>query len=193
MPIFYRGAAVGTYWHRNDARLIGFTPQAPGVVPSINRLMGHIARGTVSSPYISLTKSYGVALDYAVSLNYGQTTPTSVSPGYVYEIEIDDPPPAGLQISDPIQEVAQILPMPLDLNPYQHDGLPTFLLGIVDPQNMAHFLTAPGPQPPPGTGTPRPPNLTIQLEALVRALRDAEILAVGNIPAVCVRNRFDVW
>jgi hypothetical protein len=51
MPIFYRGAGVGTHWHINDARLTGFTPQAPGIVLSIDRLMQHIVSGTVSSPY----------------------------------------------------------------------------------------------------------------------------------------------
>ena len=48
-------------------------------------------------------------------------------------------------------------------------------------------------QPPVSEGTPRPPNLTIELETLVRALRDAEILAHGNIPATCVKNRLEVY
>ncbi|MDG4603388.1 MAG: hypothetical protein P9C48_09030 [Defluviicoccus sp.] len=42
-------------------------------------------------------------------------------------------------------------------------------------------------------GTPRAPNLSPELETLVRALRDAEILAVGNVPASCVRSRYEVW
>lgn len=190
MPIFYRGAGAGTYWHRNDARLSGFTPQAPGVVPSINRLINHVSRGTVYSPYISLTRSYGVALNYAVLP--GQAIATRANPGYVYEIEIDEPLPPGLQLLDPVKEVAAVVPSPLSLVPYQHDGRPDFLLGVVNPKRMRRFLTAPCPQPPPGGGTSRPPNLTIELETLVRALRDAEILAVGNIPAACIRNRFDV-
>ena len=41
--------------------------------------------------------------------------------------------------------------------------------------------------------TSRPPNLSLQLETLVRALRDAEILAYGIIPATCVMNCFDVF
>ena len=48
-------------------------------------------------------------------------------------------------------------------------------------------------QPPASEGTPRSPNLTIELETLVRALRDAEILAHGNIPVTCVKNRFEVY
>jgi hypothetical protein len=55
---------------------------------------------------------------------------------------------------------------------------------------MKQFLTTPIVQPPPRRGTQRPANLSIELETLVRSLRDAEILAVGNIPASCVRNRY---
>ena len=42
-------------------------------------------------------------------------------------------------------------------------------------------------------GTPRPPNLSLELETFVRSLRDAEILAYGTIPATCVVNCFDVF
>ncbi len=51
MPIFYRGAGVGTYWHQHDARLTGFMPKSPTVVSSVDRIMQHVARGTISSPY----------------------------------------------------------------------------------------------------------------------------------------------
>ena len=74
---------------------------------------------------------------------------------------------------------------------YQHNGLPTFLLGVVSPGDMSHFRKGRQPQPP-GPGLPCPPNLTPQLEALVKALRDAEILAYGHISARCIKNRFDV-
>ena len=92
------------------------------------------------------------------------------------------------------KEVAPVLPQPLDVNPpYQHDGSPTFLLGIVDPINMREYLRQHAPQPPDSEGTPRAPNLTIALETLVRTLRDAEILAEGIIPAVCVKHKFEVY
>ena len=76
---------------------------------------------------------------------------------------------------------------------YQHDGLPNFLIGIADPISMRHFLEQHIIQPPTSGGTPRTPNLTIELETLVRALRDAEILVTGIIPANCVKNSFDVY
>ena len=57
---------------------------------------------------------------------------------------------------------------------------------------MGHHLDTPIMQPPRGGGTVRSANLMPQLEALVRALRDSEILAVGNIPASCVIFRHPV-
>ena len=192
MAIFYRGAGIGTYWHIHDARQIGFTARAPQMQPTPDRLMLHIARGTVNSPFISLTRSYGIALNYANF--FANEVPTSQHPAYVYEIEINEPMPLGLKLLDPIKEVAPILPAPLDMNPsYQHDGGPAFLLGVVDPVNMRQFLTQHSPQPPASAGTLRPPNLTIALETLVRTLRDAEILAEGRIPANCVNHRFEVY
>jgi hypothetical protein len=191
MPMFYRGAGVGTYWHTNDACQRGFTPQVPGMAPSIHRLMVHVARGTVTSPYVSLTRSYGVAWSYAVF--FGRMQPTHTTPAYVYELEINDPLPPGLQLLDPVKAVAAAAPSPLQSISYQHDGLPNFLLGVVDPMRMKQFLHVHALQPPPGGGTSRPPHLTMELEALVRALRDAEILAVGNVPTTCVRTRYPVW
>src|SRR5260370_15284952 len=99
MPMFYRGAGRGTYWHANDARLTGFAPQAPGMMASTTRLMDNIARGTVSSPYVSLTRSYGVGLAYAAYS--GRQRPTQANPADVYEIELDDPLPAGVQVPYP--------------------------------------------------------------------------------------------
>ena len=192
MAIFYRGAGIGTYWHTHDARQQGFIARAPQTQPTADRLMLHIARGTTNSPFISLTRSYGIALNYASF--FGNRIPTPQDPAYVYEIEINQPIPSGLKLLDPIKEVAPILPMPIGANsPYQHDGGPAFLLGVVDPINMGHFLALQSPQPPSSGGTPRPPNLTITLETLVRTLRDAEILAEGTIPATCVKHRFDVY
>ncbi len=191
VAIFYKGAGIGTYWHINDARQTGFIARAPQMQPTPDQLMLHIARGTVNSPFISLTRSYGIALNYAKF--YGKEISSPQNPAFVYEIEINEPIPSGLKIIDPIKEVAPVLPLPLGINPpYQHDGGPDFLLGIVDPTNMGEYLTQHAPQPPDSGGTPRTPNLTIDLETLVRTLRDAEILAEGTIPADCVKHKFKV-
>lgn len=192
MAIFYRGAGIVTYWHIHDAGQSGFISRVPKMQPTTDRLMLHIARGTVNSPFISLTRSYGIALNYANFL--GREIPTPQRPTYVYEIEINEPVFSGLKLLDPIKEVAPVLPQPLSINPpYQHDGGPAFLLGIVDPINMRKYLTQHAPQPPDSEGTPRTPNLTIALETLVRTLRDVELLAEGMIPAACVKHKFEVY
>jgi hypothetical protein len=152
--------------------------------------MYHVARGTVLSPYISLTRSYGVARNYALFAGRGR--PTITEPSYVYEVELINPPPDGLRLLDPVREVASVAPSPLDLLGYQHDGTPDFILGVVNPLRMSRYLTEKCQQPPPAGGAPRAPNLTIELETLVRALRDAEILAVGTIPAHCIRSRIEL-
>ena len=162
------------------------------MIPTVTRQMLHIARSTVNSPFISLTRSYAVAWHYAMVSS--ERVPTPEDPAYVHEIEIQEPLPLGLHILDPVKEVAQMLPPPANSGPpYQHDGLPDFLLGVVDPGRMGDFLIQYAMQPPSSEGTPRSPNLTIELETLVRALRDAEILAHGIIPTPCVKNIFDVY
>jgi len=191
MATFYKGAGIGTHWHVHDSRRVGFTARSPATYPETKVLIEHIATGTDNSPYISLTRSYAVAWDYAMN---GTEIPTSTNPGYVYEIEIDIPLPSDLRILDPIKEVALSLPMADSESEYpfyQHNGLTNFLLGVVSPSDMLHFQIGRELQPP-GPGVPCAPNLTSQLEALVKALRDAEILACGHIPAHCVKNRFDV-
>ena len=195
MATFYKGAGLGTYWHVHDSRQVGFTARAPETAPMTAAMIVHITAGTINSPYISLTRSYAVAWDYA--MRGGTDIPTLDKPGYVYEIEIDSPLPSGLRLVDPVKEVALNLPTPIDVDSeeedffYQHNGLPTFLLGVVDPITMLHLQVGRQPQPP-GPGVPCPPNLTPQLEAFVNALRDAEILLHGHIPPSCVKNRFEV-
>ena len=189
MPIFYRGAGVGSYWHVRNAHTTGFVAKEPGMAPTGDRLMEHIAKGTIASPYISLTRSFAVAWDYA---NMGGRPPTAQTPAYVYEVEIKDRPPLGPTIVDPVKEVARQLPAPLASLSYQHNRRPSFLHGVVDPVTMGNFLLDPGPQVPGSVGPATPPNLTIHLITLVNALRDEEILAVGIIPESCVRFRHEV-
>lgn len=189
MPIFFRGAGLGTYWHpaNNDARLHGFTPHVPGMARSHSRLMQHIAEATTSSPYVSLTRSWGVALSYALN---GRAPATQTDPAYIYEIEIDNPLPLGLVLLDPVKEVVNAVPPPTGM-PYQHDGSPDFLLGIVDPIGQQQFLNQVRPHPPGGVS--RPPNLSLELTTIVRALRDAEIIVVGVVPANCVTGCIPVF
>lgn len=130
MAIFYRGSGIGTYWHLNDPIESGFAARAPGMTPTITRLMLHIARSTVNSPFISITRSYAVAWRYAMLSSV--KVPTVNTPAYVHEIEIQEPLPKGLELLDPVKEVANTLPFPTSIGPpYQHDGFPDFLLALL--------------------------------------------------------------
>lgn len=189
MPVFYRGAGVGTFWHQRDARISGFQAWNPGAAPSPYSVIRHIVTGTVASPFISLTRSFGVARTYALA---GARESTEECPGYVYEIEIDGSA-EFVNLIDPLQRIAGSLPDPIESHSYHHDGSPDFILGIVSPDRFVDVLRAPYPQPPPEGGTVRPPKLSAELEAMVRVLRDAEVLAVRSIPAICIRGRFKVW
>ena len=193
MPLFYKGSGVGTYWHGNNAQQTGFTAQFPGMASNISILMGHIAHSRTQSPYISLTRSSGVAWEYAIY--GGHNPPTPNDPAFIYEIQLDDPLPHGLSLIDPIMQIAASLPTPSSHTSYQHDGHQSYLLGVVDPLLMNNYLKTPVKQPPfTQTSSLRIPNHpNAILEMLVHALRDAEILATGIIPRSCVINRFPVW
>ena len=130
MAIYYRGAGVRTYWHENDAQILGFTAKAPDVEHTLDRLMLHVARMDINSPYISLTKSYGVAYTYA--LFFGHARPYKRTPAYIYEIEFDNPLPNTVALLDPVKEVATGSGSAPSEIRYHHDGDGNFLLGVFD-------------------------------------------------------------
>ena len=183
MAIFYKGAGPGTYWNVHDATVVGFTAHSPALSTSPSRVVRHITGGSTHSPYTSLTSSYAVAWDYAVYAGSLTVVATKANPGYVYVIDLPDPPPPGLVLLDPVVEVSVRLPPPGGLVSYQHDGSPQFLIGVVSPRRHRRYLTSPCVKAPPAA--PGPPSTPSPiLEAMVSALRDAEILAMGSIPAV---------
>ncbi len=188
MPIFYRGAGVGTYWHINDPEVAGFTPRLPRARASRDRLMNHVARGTVTSPFVSLTRSYGVAFDYA---RQGQAPASSSHPALVWEVEIPDNLPPGLRLVDPVKEVARRLPGPLAALHYAHDGPQSFLLGLIAPLRFTNLLDA-IPLPPGGSSPPKAANLSLELQTLVFALRDSEALVCGTLPKEWIVARHEV-
>jgi hypothetical protein len=153
MPLFYKGAGPGTYWHNHDARLTGFAPQAPGIAPGVVRVVGHIANGSTHSPYVSLTKSFGIAWDYAVYCGRRRPVATAADPGFVYEVDLADPLPRGMQLLDPMQVVTGAFANPLAVAPYQHNGASRFVLGVIDPLRMRHLLAVPSRQPPRRVGS----------------------------------------
>jgi hypothetical protein len=190
MTLFYKGVAAGTFHHSHDLRLIGLAPRHPGGAPGLSSIISHIRRGPAVgvSPYISLTRSYGIAADYAHSARFHP----SLALGHVYVIEITDPPPAGVVLLDPVGEIALAHRNPATQHSYHHDGDKNFLLGIVDGVTMRHHLTSYVKEPPGSGATVRFPRLSDALEAMVRGLRDAEVIVLGNLPASCFIQRFDV-
>ncbi len=69
---------------------------------------------------------------------------------------------------DPVQSIAKHYNWIHD-----HDGGTNLITGIADPLS-AHILAA-HPQRPPGF-TPRTPNFSLEMEALIKAIRDFEVL-----------------
>ena len=175
MATFYKGAGIGTHWHSRDSRRVGFTARSPATNPKTEGLIDHIVTDTVNSPYISLTRSYAVAWHYAVFS--GKQEPGQGKPAYIYEIEIDDVLPHGLNLLDPVKEVIHILPQSLR--------------GVVDLNYMKNLLGGQTPQPSNLRGH-FSPNVELQLMALTFAQRDAEVLVHGYIPPFCVKHRFEV-
>jgi hypothetical protein len=184
MALFYKGVGVGTFLHANDPRLHGMPPRAAGIPHGSTMVMHHITRGTTINPYVSLTRSYGVAEMYAREASF--PFPTLAMPAYVYEINIPDPVPTGFFLLDPVKEIAATLPSPVTSLSYFHDGDKDFILGVASPTLMATHLHAPIRQPPGSSGAPRAAILTLELETLVCALRDAETLVLGTVPTAFV-------
>jgi hypothetical protein len=191
MPRFFKGVGVGTHLHQFDLRAIGINARMPALPNDLNAVMHHIARGTTTSPCISLTRSYGVAEEYAIDAS--RAPPTAATPAFVYEIDIPDPAPRGMLVIDPVVEVASGNSNPLISPSYHHDGSMDFLLGVVDPAAMVHHLGTHIRTPQGSAPGLRPANLSLELETLVRALRDAEVLVVGAIPNTHVLIQHPVY
>lgn len=187
MPTFYRGIAPNTFLHGKDLRVDGMQPRASAVSAGIDAIMDHIAWTATLSPYISLTRSFGVAADYAKG---GPGTP----PGHVYVVRMDAAQAAqeSITLLDPVLEIAKVHADPFATATYHHNGAPNFILALVDQLNFAGLLKLPAPCPPNATSTGAPPAVSKALEALVRALRDAEILAKGSIPRALIVDRIDI-
>jgi hypothetical protein len=192
MALFYKGIGPGTFHSGTDLRSAGLSPRDPNAwTSSIHPLMAHICDGTTIGGYISLTRSFGVARDYAFM---GRIPPSSAYPGYVWEIEIGLPLPSGVRaVLDPVCEVASTTSgTTLSNISYHHDGDQNFLLGVVDPSNMSHYLAAPVHDPPWSSRPSRPAHRSKELETIVMTLRDAEVLVVGDLPGTCFKRRHAV-
>jgi hypothetical protein len=125
----------------------------------------------------------------------GTAFPTARNPAFVYEIDIDpnDPRVDHYRLVDRVFEISkERCNKPLAAPSYHHNGDKTFLLSIVDPARFATYGVGKAPVPK-GSANNSSVHSTSELDALVCALRDAEILFVGAIPVQCVIDRHDVW
>jgi hypothetical protein len=178
MPTFFKGAAPRTHWYDDDARLSGFTVAAANrSVPAIVR---HITSYSHPSPYLSLSASFAVARAYALG-------PAGIGPhGYVYEIDIVDEKDVAL-----IHPISEIIQSCSAAGLHFHDGEVDLIQGIAahGSAKFKHILTA-APHRRPGAAS-FPPTVTRELQALVTALRDAEVLATA-IPHGCIVTRHPV-
>jgi hypothetical protein len=137
-----------------------------------------------------LTASFAIAEGYAKGFGK-KGFPKKSNPAHVYVIDIPDPVPSGIRLVDPILDIAASAKGPSHALPYHHDGNQNFLLGVVSPVAFATYRNAITRRPGPWA-TPRPANLSVELEAMTRVLRDAEVLVVGHIQASCITHRYDV-
>lgn len=188
MATLYKGAGPATHFAINDARISGFVPVKPSATHSKNQIVDHIRHGPLNpgSPYISLSASFTVAYEYAL---VGRHPASTAHPGYVYHIDLPANLPQTTTLLDPIKEIGASVGLPHNSVPYQHDGWPDFLLGVIDPHGHRAALQKNVRQP--GGATLTAANLTPELEALTRALRDAEVLVLGAIPqgAIVMRQQ----
>ena len=106
MAVFYKGVGFGRFYASNDARKGGIAPRADRVA-NRDAMISHIVDGTEGSPYVSLTKSYSVALGYA---RIGKRLASEDSPGVVYEISIEEGEMGN--IVDPVAAIAGSFPPP---------------------------------------------------------------------------------
>jgi hypothetical protein len=202
MSVFYRGVGVNSWWHdpARDPRAHGFACNSRGRNRSPNpaAMVDHILSAPNNSPFISLTSSFEVALEYAL---FGPVSPTPVNRAYVFQIELDDPLPAGTHLYDPLVEIAHSVSSATLLHgvPYQHDGASTVIQGVASPNSplTQPYLTQKVKVPDPNSLTGYSDGITSarvsrHFQAIIRALRDAEILAFPFIPSACITLRHEV-
>lgn len=179
--MLYKGAGPGTHWNKNDARLGGFSsPQQVAGTP--NYVLSHVIAYSQRSPFTSFTTSYAIAQRYAISGPAGPATPGN--PGFVYSVDLSQLAATALvKLVDPIEALA----LGLNGNWVHAHNADVDLL-----QDLARG------QPPLATpagrfGRPQNLHLPTELQALVNAMRDAEILVEGGVPSAAITDRDPVY
>ncbi len=157
LPLFYKGAGPGTHWHLNDARLSGFTAAATSIA-NRNTVIRHIAAYSHPSPLISVSSSFAVARQYALTGPAGIAS--GAAPGYVYEIDLTV---AKQKVIDPLFVIVK------SSLSHIHTGDQGLIVALSQALALVPCLH-------PG-GRMLTPSVPPELRALVSALRDGEVLA----------------
>jgi hypothetical protein len=174
MPYFYKGANPGSYyWEEANSPFAKGFNAAGGVEPGLDAIVRHI-RGyaTRTSPYLSITSSFAVAAQYAKPEGGDSRR------GKVWEIA----PRRNLLINP----IAKILGKWPDMSAHLHDGDAQLLDGLLSRADIIRGNLVYG-----GEVFPVNCSITLAFEALVYAIRDAELLA-EFIPSVCVKRVIDI-
>src|SRR4051794_24568824 len=119
MATYYKGAALGTFWHRQDARTSGLTAINVARPHSTQEIIKHIVWGTQQSPYVTITRSWMSALGYARQSRIPGVQASAGQPAFIYELDVSSKSAAKLY--DPIIEIAKSLPDPYSKFGYVHN------------------------------------------------------------------------
>lgn len=174
----YKGAALGTHWHSNDARHSGFLASA--MPQTGNGVVRHITNYSHPSPYLSFSSSFAIARGYALVGPGGVAT--QAAPGYVYEIDLQAAA-VHFSILNPVSEVSSLSNGHLA---HHHEGVASLILDV------AQGVSPPSSAPRCG-GKMHVPGISGELQALIFAIRDAEVLVSGNVPPTVIVRRHDVY
>ena len=186
--ILYKGAGPGSHWWSTNAQLSGFTVAA--AVQGVARMVRHITAFSHPSPYLSFSASFAIAREYALAGPAGQASQTQ--PGRVYEIDTTLVP-GSMVLSDPVRDIVGSNPaLTVARLPTHHDGAQNLILGIASPILHGAVLTSP-PARVPGNALQTGPAVQSELQAVVFALRDAEVLIGGNVPPNCITAVYPVY
>lgn len=181
LPYLYKGAGPGTHWHQTDARLQGFrAPRA--ATGTLNFLLSHITAYSQASPYTSFSTSFAIARSYALAGPKGAAT--KANPGHVYVVDLQQlPPGAHVKVVDPLAEVIGALNGSLA---HDHNGDVGLMAQLA--MGLPLLATTPG-----RFNKAAPLRVTHQLQVLINAMRDAELLVEGMLAPAAVIDRDDVY
>lgn len=174
----FKGASAGSHWFDHDPRTSNGFVSSPGM-QDVDSIVAHITSYSHPSPYLSFTASPAIARGYALPLGY-------TARGRIYEIDTDK---LKLALVDPLAEIVKAYGVlakfagPLWVTHHNGDAglLGAIAAGQAPPSPVLHRRNA-----------QVVPTVMPHLQALVFALRDAEVLVVGNPPAACIVDAWDV-